>query len=772
MKLNVKRYLKNWIWFFVAIILMIVFTNIYIRFTSLIYNTSAIILIKDPNNLNKTSEFAAFSDVSPIPINSNAVSDELEFFKSKKLISKVVNNLNLNVVIYKNNIRKNDVYGITPLEANFEKNIGARKLKAKEYKFNVISNTEYELIDQSSNVVKGFFDTPLNVNNGILTLTLKNNISYNDSKLKNLILKLYSNDAYTSFLQKKIDITLKDKGSSIVKLSTNSSNKLKNENILNSLIDQYNKNAVEKQNIVAKNTANFIEDRLSIISQELDNVELNKVSFKKRNNITNISSEANLFIEKFSDSKSKLDNYLVQLDLIKSTIKYLQNIENDQKYIPNNIALRNIELNNLILNYNNLLFEWKELAKFSTEENPLVINLSNEIESKKEILLRSLEGEKDNQLVIIKEAKKAIKVINNKILSIPNQEKEFRVIERQQNLKEELYLFLLQKREETSLSMARKEPMATIVDSAFSSDTPLYPKSRVLYLGGIILGFLIPFLTIYAKDQLNTKINDKLELESLLKEIPILGELPKVKSEGIGVITKNDRSILGESFRVLRSNLNYFLKIKSKEKDALKIFVTSTIKGEGKTFVAYNTALSLVEASKKVLLVGADIRNPQLHRYLNVNKKLTGISEFLYDDEIEIDTILNTIEVNGSTMDFILSGAIPPNPSELLINGRFNLLLDQLELSYDYIIIDTAPTMLVADTLSICDIADVMMYVVRAGFTDKNLASYIYKLQNEGKISNVTLVLNDVKESNIGYGYSYGYGEYNKRSFWNRIGRS
>ncbi|WP_438829891.1 GumC family protein [Aquimarina agarivorans] len=764
--------MKNWIWFFVAIILMIVFTNIYIRFTSLIYNTSAIILIKDPNNLNKTSEFAAFSDVSPIPINSNAVSDELEFFKSKKLISKVVNNLNLNVVIYKNNIRKNDVYGITPLEANFEKNIGARKLKAKEYKFNVISNTEYELIDQSSNVVKGFFDTPLNVNNGILTLTLKNNISYNDSKLKNLILKLYSNDAYTSFLQKKIDITLKDKGSSIVKLSTNSSNKLKNENILNSLIDQYNKNAVEKQNIVAKNTANFIEDRLSIISQELDNVELNKVSFKKRNNITNISSEANLFIEKFSDSKSKLDNYLVQLDLIKSTIKYLQNIENDQKYIPNNIALRNIELNNLILNYNNLLFEWKELAKFSTEENPLVINLSNEIESKKEILLRSLEGEKDNQLVIIKEAKKAIKVINNKILSIPNQEKEFRVIERQQNLKEELYLFLLQKREETSLSMARKEPMATIVDSAFSSDTPLYPKSRVLYLGGIILGFLIPFLTIYAKDQLNTKINDKLELESLLKEIPILGELPKVKSEGIGVITKNDRSILGESFRVLRSNLNYFLKIKSKEKDALKIFVTSTIKGEGKTFVAYNTALSLVEASKKVLLVGADIRNPQLHRYLNVNKKLTGISEFLYDDEIEIDTILNTIEVNGSTMDFILSGAIPPNPSELLINGRFNLLLDQLELSYDYIIIDTAPTMLVADTLSICDIADVMMYVVRAGFTDKNLASYIYKLQNEGKISNVTLVLNDVKESNIGYGYSYGYGEYNKRSFWNRIGRS
>nr|WP_238528043.1 tyrosine-protein kinase family protein [Aquimarina agarivorans] len=678
----------------------------------------------------------------------------------------------MNVVIYKNNIRKNDVYGITPLEANFEKNIGARKLKAKEYKFNVISNTEYELIDQSSNVVKGFFDTPLNVNNGILTLTLKNNISYNDSKLKNLILKLYSNDAYTSFLQKKIDITLKDKGSSIVKLSTNSSNKLKNENILNSLIDQYNKNAVEKQNIVAKNTANFIEDRLSIISQELDNVELNKVSFKKRNNITNISSEANLFIEKFSDSKSKLDNYLVQLDLIKSTIKYLQNIENDQKYIPNNIALRNIELNNLILNYNNLLFEWKELAKFSTEENPLVINLSNEIESKKEILLRSLEGEKDNQLVIIKEAKKAIKVINNKILSIPNQEKEFRVIERQQNLKEELYLFLLQKREETSLSMARKEPMATIVDSAFSSDTPLYPKSRVLYLGGIILGFLIPFLTIYAKDQLNTKINDKLELESLLKEIPILGELPKVKSEGIGVITKNDRSILGESFRVLRSNLNYFLKIKSKEKDALKIFVTSTIKGEGKTFVAYNTALSLVEASKKVLLVGADIRNPQLHRYLNVNKKLTGISEFLYDDEIEIDTILNTIEVNGSTMDFILSGAIPPNPSELLINGRFNLLLDQLELSYDYIIIDTAPTMLVADTLSICDIADVMMYVVRAGFTDKNLASYIYKLQNEGKISNVTLVLNDVKESNIGYGYSYGYGEYNKRSFWNRIGRS
>ncbi|WP_010179199.1 GumC family protein [Aquimarina agarilytica] len=765
-KKKIDLYFSKWKWFFLSLIIALFCSFLYLKCATLVYKTNAKILIKDPSSSGSLSEFAAFSDISPLPISNNVIADELDIFKSKKLISEVVKKYNLNVEQFKEEkFRAIDIYGNSPYYFSFLKE---KKAQGVQVTFNIVSPTSYELITEKGKIFKGAFGIPMQFNNGELLID-KNKNYKGESNNESIFLKIHSIPNYASKIQKDVTVNLKDKGSSVVVLSMRNTNGKKAEDILNGLIKEYNFQAIEEQNLVAKNTSDFIAERLQIIKNELDVVEVNKVSFKKGNNLTDIASEAKLFIDQSGESQGKLFNVEIQLELIEAMIVYLKDKNRDSDLLPANIGIENSELNELMGKYNQMIFEKNSMLKSSTELNPYVVKLSNEIENQKKILLESLRSQKNNQLIVKKDIKKLNNKIKGKIASIPQQEKDYRVIERQQNVKEALYLFLLQKREETSLSMARTLPKAKIIEAADTSTIPVAPSKKNIILLGLILGLFIPYGIIYAKNFFDTKIEDKLELETALKNIPILGELPRIKNDGLGVITKNDRSILGESFRVLRSNLNYFLKIKKKDNKALKIFITSTIKGEGKTFVAYNTALSIIEASKKVLVIGADIRNPQMHRYLDVNRKISGLSEFLYDDEVEIEDILNSVQINESNIDFILSGSIPPNPSELLMNGRFEKLVNELESVYDYILIDTAPTMLVADTLSICELADVMMYVVRAGFTDKNLIGYINKLNTEGKINNVALVLNDVKESNIGYGYSYGYGESSKKSIFHKI---
>ncbi len=769
-KLTFRRelliYISKWVWFAFSLLIAFLGSIFYLKCATKIYNSKAKILIKDPSN-NDLSEFAAFSEISPIPISKNAISDELDILASNKLISNVIRKHNLNIEQYKTGkLTEVDIYGNEPFEVVFKSGKKNFFLNSK-VSIKLKAFDKYELIDNESEIVqKGVLGKVLDYNGGELLINKKMSFNGNYDNISLHISSVYN---YALKLEKLIKIALKDKGSSIVELSINLSNTNKAEDILNGLIKEYNFQAIEEQNLVAKNTSDFIAERLQIIKNELDIVEVNKVSFKKGNNLTDIASEAKLYMDQSGESQGKLFDVGIQIELIEAMIAYLNDKNRDSNLLPVNIGIENSELNELMGRYNQMIFEKNSMLNSSTELNPYVVKLTNEIENQKKILLESLKSQKNNQLIVKKDIKKQSNNIKGKIASIPQQEKDYRVIERQQNVKEALYLFLLQKREETSLSMARTLPKAKIVDVARSSFIPVSPKPNFLFLGSLAFGFIVPFLIIYLKIHFDTKINDRLELETSLKNIPILGELPKIKNDDLRVITKNDRSILGESFRVLRSNLNYFLKIKKKDNKALKIFVTSTIKGEGKTFIAFNTGLSLIEASKKVLIIGADIRNPQIHRYLNENRKISGLSEFLYDNEVEIDDILNTTEINENMIDFILSGSIPPNPSELLMNGRFEKLMEELESNYDYIVIDTAPTMLVADTLSICEPADVMMYVIRVGYTDKNLMGYINKLNKEGKINNVALVLNDVKESNIGYGYSYGYGESDKKSFWSKM---
>ena len=379
---------------------------------------------------------------------------------------------------------------------------------------------------------------------------------------------------------------------------------------------------------------------------------------------------------------------------------------------------------------------------------------------------------KSNLTITLNDLNEQSNSISSKIAKVPSKERQFRDISRQQNIKEALYIFLLQKREENSLSLAATAPKAKIVDSAYSINSPVSPKSSVILIGSLLIGLAVPFLVLYIKQLLNNKIERREDIEKLTKSIPIIGELPRIAKGESDLIEENDRSVLAESFRILTTNLQYLLVNAKNEGKGYCIYTTSTVKGEGKTFTSINLAMTLANTGKKVVIIGADLRNPQLQRYDTESKSFLGVSDYLVNDDHALNTLINDSKFHPN-LKLFLSGSIPPNPSELLRQKKFGTMLDELREQFDYVIVDTAPSMLVADTFLISQYADLIIYVTRAGYTEKRLLQFAIDSQNDGKLHDISFVINDVKTANFGYGnkYGYAYGQ-EKASLWERFKKS
>src|SRR5690606_17505587 len=322
-----------------------------------------------------------------------------------------------------------------------------------------------------------------------------------------------------------------------------------------------------------------------------------------------------------------------------------------------------------------------------------------------------------------------------------------------------LYLFLLQRREEAAIAYAVTSPVAKVIDPAYTIPDPVDPKPWLILVGGFLLGLILPILVLVVKFMLDSKVHHKGDLSPLIKNIPFLGEVPKIGKDANEVIQLNDRSPLAESFRILRTNLAYLLKAKKENRGEI-IFVTSTVKGEGKTFISYNLGRTLATTNKKVIIIGADIRNPKLHRYLDLPMDSKGLSDYLHNYDLVTENIITESNDPEVKVDLILSGTIPPNPAELFMSERMELLLKDLSANYDFVIVDTAPTMIVTDTLLISPLADTTLYVTRAGYTDKKLLEFPKELKQQGKLKGLAIILNDVDYSKFSYGskYSYNYG--------------
>ncbi|MBL6664026.1 MAG: polysaccharide biosynthesis tyrosine autokinase [Flavobacteriales bacterium] len=743
------KYLYFWKYFVGATTLFIVIAFMYLRYTSKVYNVAAKIKIIDKKEssleLPTASELFSNSKIN--------LENEIEVIKSYPILSQVVENKNLHTSV----ISIGDIMQSLTIEYPFEisLNFPIDSLSKSSYRLNMIADG-FEIIDFSNDSKKYVFK-------GVSTYNFKHDLPFEIFNFDREQYINYDNEGYeiqfssvdemVASLKKSIQISQVGKESDIIQLEFKSTNSDYSEIVLNELIDVFNNDGIQDRQLIHKRTIDFVNERYAYLSMELDSIEITKQLYKVDNDLVDLSANSAISLEQSYKSQENIFSIENQISLTNLLITTLN--DSELELLPANIGIENGEINSLILDYNSNILERKKLILSAGQNNPSIKQLANVLTDGRSNIIFSLRNylnqlESTKQKLSRQSAKFDIQVSN-----LPEKEKILRAIERNQQIKEALYLFLLQKREESEVSYAVTEPSVKVVEYAISNNLPISPKANIIYLGALLLGLLLPFGTLYLMFLFNTKLYSKDDLEDLKINAPVIAEIPEIDATYKLLQSSNERSTLAESFRILSSNLNFI--IPKKIEGGKVIISTSTIKGEGKTFTALNLALTYSSLNKKVLLIGADLHNPQIHKYLNLEKSVSGLTNYLLDNNFDWKSTL--VKANTDlNCDIMLGGVIPPNPAQLLTNGNFDKLIDEAKSIYDYVIIDTPPSLLVSDTISMTHLSDVVLFVARCNHTDKEVLNFIKDTIDSGKVKNIGLVLNGLGATNsYGYGYAYNY---------------
>ncbi|NNC50683.1 MAG: polysaccharide biosynthesis tyrosine autokinase [Flaviramulus sp.] len=775
MKKTLFQYLKQWKWFVFSVLICLSASYFYLRYTTPLYRAWAKIMII-PENDNSVPG-AVLNDLSPLGNNTNSeINDEILVFQSNKVLKNVIKNLNLNVQYFtKGRVLEVELYKSLPIDINFIDTDSILDKVNLNIDINVTSDKDFLYKLNEADTPKTFsFGDEIATSFGSVVVTPKigniNNLIGSEFRVQITPLNNVVN-----YLKDKISISQSNSDSRALYFSLKDPIPQKAKDILNNLIFEYDEYATELKNIRANNTADFIDSRIQLIASDLVNVDDSIVRFKTGNKLTNVASEAGNALSSSVQIENTLTEFKTQLRLLNYMTELLGSDINSLKTIPSNLGLGDGTISALAVRYNELLVNRERLLRSAGEKNMVVVELDQTLNTIKQSLRQSIANSKKALNIQIISLENQSSRVASKIFSAPGQESKLRGIERKQGIKESLYLYLLQKREETAISLTATAPNLKILDEAYDSGSPVEPEPELFYIGALFIGLFLPFGVIYIADLLDTKIHNKEDLQNIISNIPILGEIPSIKRnykyEKDLLVKKNDRSILSESFRIVRTNFDYVKRGRDIKNYGNVVFVTSTIKGEGKSFFSINTALTIANSGKRVLLIGADIRNPQISNLtknsLKLKKNPTGLTEFLAEKSILTGEIIDSYSVNDIKIDLLFSGITPPNPAELLMKeARLKELFDYASKQYDIVIVDTAPSMIVTDTLLLSQFAGHTIYLTRAGYTDKQILNFAKELHANNKLNGMMLVVNDVKQSNFGYGAKYGYYSAPEKKSW------
>ena len=751
---EIFKYLLYWKWIVLSVVFFSIGGYFYLRYASNIYQTSAKIQILDHSN----SAFKLPSEgISLFGTTKPNLENEIEIIKSARIIGSVVDSLNLTTEIYGvGKIKSIEFWKNAPFNVFWSIESDALKNKSTSFQIEITENG-YQLEDNPKEYTFGLtnFDTEIP-----FKLELKNKEFLKKNSGNKYLIVLKEKESISQELARNITIDNVGSQSNILKITLRGKNVNKINDIVNTLISCFDRDGIEDRQLVFKKTIDFVDDRFKYLFNELDSIESTKANFKKTKGLSYVEADASQLMKNNYESQLKVENATTQIALSKLMLASL-NKEKGLELLPSNIGIENNEVNGLVANYNEIILKRNKLiSSGGGESNPIIKQATSQALQIKNNIKASIVGYQNALQINKNELGRISSIEQSKYSQAPSNEKTMRSIERQQSIKETLYILLLQKREEAAVNLAITNPSIKVVDYAIYSSLPVEPNRKTIFTTIFFIGLLLPIGIIYLYYLSNNKIQNKEEIEAQIPAIPVIAEIPFIEAEQKTIRTF-DRSILSESFRILRTNLNFIIPITTSQ--GAVIYVTSTIKSEGKTFVSLNLAITLSTLSKKIIIVGADLRNPQLHSYLKIDRlsNLKGVSNYLYDTSLQIEDIKMPCPNLESNLDFdvILSGTIPPNPAELLSNGRFELLLNELKKEYDYVIVDTAPTLLVTDTTLITHLADLVLYIIRANFTEKKLLKFIYSIKNQNSKKNMAIILNNVGQNNgYGYRYSYNYG--------------
>ena len=743
----ILKFLAYWPWFLSAFIIALFFFLLTLRYQPTIYSTQAKIKILD----EKESTGLSF-DVSSIFNRSNiSLNNEIPVFTSYRIVGQVVKKLALNVKYYQlGKVSVREVFN-APFKVTYKNNIDTLKTKL-----------EYEIAFTS----KGYQITNLDTEETITTSSLSYQgdssgfpirVEFAEAEAiedhENKIFTLEINSIYdtTANLIDQLEIEVLGEDTDLLSLSLNYNNPNQARKILNTLIAVYEADGIIDRQRVSDRTIKFIDDRFTSLLAELDAIEERKRKYKTDNNISFIEADAGVSLQNRSMKEEALFNIETQL-LLSEILK--KNLVNNPSFqlLPGNIGIESGTINELVADYNSTLLEYEKLKTSAGNNNPTVTTLKTNVSELKNNIEVSIKGYIQQLQTTLKQRETAQQTANSDFAALPQKENKLRKIVRQQNLKESLYLLLLQKREEASIISAVTVSNVKIIDYALTNPIPIGPKKLLNLLNAVTIGFLIPFGIISLILLLDNKVFNSDDIRSVNKTTPILMEIPLTKNEA-------NKKELDEIFRTLIHN-TLFLKPEKKFTEGLSILVTSAIQGEGKTFVSFKMAEGLAKMGKKVILVGSDIRNPQVHKYTFTSKATTGIVNYVVDKSLEWKSLVTPHTINSNTLDIIQCGSIPPNPTNILMSQRFEDLVSELKKNYDYIIFDSAPALLVSDTLVMAHFADITLFSVRSKLTETKLIEFSTQLINDKKLKNVAYVLNgiDLRKLKYGYKYNYGYG--------------